>query len=58
LACATTMVHIIVNLFLMMHENIRLLILRYKKYKKWRNQAKVKSEKIHKAQKKERLTKI
>ena len=42
------------NLFLMAQENIRLAALRYKKYKLWKEYAKVRSEAMHQQQKQQR----
>lgn len=46
-ACGITLAHIFLNLFLMAQENIRLALLRYKKYRLWRDYAKVRSEAMH-----------
>ncbi len=53
-ACGCCLVHIGVNLVQMFQENIRMALLRYKKYKLWREYAKVRSELMHTRQKEKR----
>jgi hypothetical protein len=51
IACGCCLVHIGVNLVQIFQENVRIVMLRYKKYKLWRGYAKVRSEAMHNLQK-------